>query len=277
VNLFTGTSEGGIVGTTASTSWLATEPARADPDTGTPVILKLGQMPALSVDYAACALEWQVTVGGVVVERQANPSLDPAEADKAYFPVAIPATFSYGLLQLDLHYASGWAAATWTVTVDPMPIPVAYIVVGSYANPIPVAAGCGFTVQLQGGHPATEACGSPLPASMPKLDVFPQTDLVFRVPQAAFNPASTGGIGCGHVAGTPPLFVEDGHCLVGDGTDSLGDYTVIAPAGHGTYVLVISGCATYRGGQACGSWYLRVNTLATPPQPSASAGAGVGP
>src|SRR5262249_41828647 len=141
-------------------------------------------------NYAACALEWQVTLGGVVLERQANPSMSPSVAQKAYFPVAIPATFSFGVLQLDLHYASGWAAASWTVTVDPAPIPAPYVVVGSSANPILVAPGCGFTVQLQGGRPATETCSSPLPAAMPKLYVLPQTDLVFRTSQAVFTPAS---------------------------------------------------------------------------------------
>lgn len=263
VNLITRTTR--AVGANASTKWLA-KPAPISEAPATPV--ELGDDPVLSVNFAACALEWRITYGGTVIEEQTNPTMDPAYARQGYF-VFGPVDTRSARLQLDLHYPAGWSSTAWQLNVDSWPILSADGVAGDQI--VEAVPGCGFAVEI-GGIAGGETCTSSIvPSSIATIYVAPSTTLAFRVAQSIFTAASDGSFGCGHVTGKPKVFSVDPACDAEWFYGPLGDFTIRAPSSPAVYVAEITGCATYTGGQACGPWFLRIDTIH--PQPTPEPGA----
>jgi hypothetical protein len=273
VNLIT--PEASFVGANAATGWLTAPAKRTATDFAADATVALGEYPVLSVNFAACALEWRITVDGHVIQEQSNPAMDPGYARQGYFVLGQPITMRTARLQLDLHYPAGWSSSTWQMTVDSWPVPQAFAVVAERATL--AEPGCGFAINLDSGASGAEACRSTVPHGVQTVFVAPGTEITFRVTNAIFYPASAGAVGCGHVRGTPPAFVVDPTCAIAIDHDLLGDLTMRAPSGPLIATIDVTGCATIDGGQACGSWFFGLDSkdpapTAEPPE----SGGGIG-
>jgi hypothetical protein len=257
---------GNVVGELAAPDWLDGPATFSGPQAGVYASVTLGQQLVLSVNFAACALEWRVTLDGEVVLEQSNPAMDPAYARQAYFVLPGRVSKRAQTLQLDLHYPDGWASSAWWLTVESWPALGAYAIVGAeqwYAAP-----GCGFSVELVSGATGIEDCTTILPDDIPTAYVPAGSEVVFRVTEAIFIPASDGAVACGHVKGSPPAFAPDPTCELITNVDStLGDFHVFAPARASIHVIEITGCATFNGGQACGPWFVRLDSVHPEPTP----------
>lgn len=265
VTLLSGTER--APGANASESWLPEPPAEVEANVGATV--PLGEPVILSVGYSACALEWRISAAGKVIEEQTNPQMDPAHASESYFVVSLPATTrTETVLRIDLHFTYGWTSAAWLISVTPKPVPDAFF--ADAGATVPATAGCGFEIRLRDGAHATETCGTAVPDWVDTLFVAPGSHIAFRVPAAVFNATQEARIACGHAGGSPLVLQEDPGCDVEIGYDPSEDYGFRAPTTAGVWLVEVTGCARRDAGEACGPWFVTIDTQNLRPSGSAS-------
>ena len=262
VSILSGTVR--MTGTNVGSDWLSAPAASSDWGANDAVV-PLAEPVVLSISYAACALEWRITAGGVVLQEQANPRLDPAYASQGYFVVNLPASAKpQTLLRIDLHFELGWTSVAWLVTVVPLPVPDAFLAgpgESVYATP-----GCGFAIRLRNGVRGSETCVTTIPDPVKTLYVAPGSALPFRVPSAIFNASQEARVTCGHAVGSPPALVADPACDIQVAYDPSEDFGFLAPTTPGVWLVEVTGCARRDVGDACGPWFVGIDTQN--PQPS---------
>ena len=221
----------------------------------------------LSTTDEACAVGWEITLGGpdgsAVLESIGIPAVNPDMARQNRFELPL---WQYRgndyELEAVLVYPHVVIHARWPIRILPFQPPTTLLL--SDNRSIPVSPGCNLLLSFGGGGvERLYPCGFDVVSAPPVTGVEPRAQLAFSFSEGW--DVEPGGVVCGTLTGTN--FEEDTETTCGLDEPVLDPSAPFrAPSRAGTWTMAISACAIQNladaYNEACGTWYttLRVRS-----------------
>jgi hypothetical protein len=233
----------------------------------------------LRIADGRCAVAWEISLDGQVIERQLNPTRDPAQAAQAAFRLQIfQPTGRWASLTAHLAFEQGDLELVWRVMIARYPGPAPTIVsleaaadrAGSDAAAL--EPGCGVSQAFLGGGSILGTCHRDGPLQQPDVLVAsPDATIAMHVDGWAFERAFDPGVdtlSCGHLDPATRVFTRSDACELRYAFNADAPLSFRLGTEPGTWAIAVNGCFADLRARACGTWYAIVDVES----PSAATG-----